>query len=77
MQSGKRELRGFHADAVDVELRLVRARIGRVEHDFRGGFDEIALQNLRHEGERARGAKVALDDLQLAVLGEELDVERS
>ena len=77
LQTCKRELRGLHADAVDVELVLVGTRIGHAKHDLRGGLDEVALQDLRHKRERTRCAQVALDDLYLAVLGQILDVERS
>ena len=77
MQAGEGELRGFHADPVDVVGRLVGLGIGSVEHDAGGGLDEVTLQHLADEGERTRGAEVALDDLDLVVAGQILDVERT
>ena len=45
-------------------------------HDLPGGeVDEIDLEDLGHEGEAPGGPEVALDDLHLVVLGNELDVE--
>ncbi|EJP32999.1 hypothetical protein HMPREF1146_0001 [Prevotella sp. MSX73] len=77
MQAGEGELAGLHADAVDVELGGVGLGVGCIEHDARGRLDEVALQYLRHEGERTGGTQVALDDLHRAVFGQILDVERS
>ena len=77
LQTGKRELAGLHADAVNVKLALVWARVGGIKHDLRSRLDEVTLQNLADEGERTAGTQVTLNHLHLAVLGEELDVERT
>ena len=77
LQTCKRELAGLYANAVDIELRLVWARVGGIQHNLRSCLDEVALQNLRYEGERTRCTQVTLDNLHLAVLCQELYVERT
>ena len=77
LQTGKGELRSLDTDAVDVKLALSRNLIGSIKHDAGSRINEVALENLAHEGERTGGAEVALDDLDVAALGEVLDIERS
>ena len=77
LQTCERELRGLHTDAIDIELALFGLLIRCIEHDLRGSLDEVALQDLRYEGERTGCTEVALDDLHFAVLGQELDIERT
>ena len=76
-QAGEGELRGFHADIRQFEgvdsgsLRVL------AEHTAHGQVDEIQLQDFRHEGEATGGPQVALDDLHLPLVSQELDVERA
>mmetsp|Transcript_25250 Transcript_25250/g.75010 ORF Transcript_25250/g.75010 Transcript_25250/m.75010 type:complete len:998 (+) Transcript_25250:65-3058(+) len=65
-----------HLDADIVVGRLGRALVDRrANHRLGGGLDEVDAHHLGREGARARGAQVALDHLDLAVLCDELHVE--
>mmetsp|Transcript_74452 Transcript_74452/g.205214 ORF Transcript_74452/g.205214 Transcript_74452/m.205214 type:complete len:251 (-) Transcript_74452:435-1187(-) len=44
------------------------------DHRARGRLDEVDADNLGREGERAGGAQVALDDLDVATLSDELHI---
>ena len=70
-------MRSLDTDTVDVKFTTVRSLIRSVQHNLRSGLNKVALQNLRHKWEGAAGTKIALDDLHLAVLCEELNVERT
>ena len=70
------ELRRLDADVVQFEDRSVDLAHRPSHDDPRGEVDEVELEDLRGEGERARGSQVALDDQDVVVLGHELDVER-
>ena len=69
------ELRGLDADVVEVEGALVGLVDVFAEHDACGEVDKVDFEHFRHEGEATRGTQVALDHLDIVVLGEELDVE--
>ncbi|KAI3479544.1 hypothetical protein L1887_58356 [Cichorium endivia] len=61
--------------SLEVHLRV---RLdGQVEHDLGGHLNGVNTSDLADEGERSRGADVALDHLDVVVLGDELDVERT
>ena len=77
LEAGERELRRLDPDVVEVQERALRASAGRPIMTRDRGVDEVVLQDLRDEGEAARGAQVALDDHDPVVLGQELDVERA
>ena len=75
LQSRKGELRRLDTHVVYVKHRLGVRLDGAAQHHARSHRDEVELHDLRHEGEAARSAQVALDDLHVVVLGEELYVE--
>jgi len=75
VEAGEGELGGLDADAFDVESRAVHLVIRRIEHDAGGRFDEVAFEHLGNEGEATRGPQVALNHLDLVVLGQVLNVE--
>src|SRR5207249_3081834 len=50
-------------------------RLSTTHDDLRRMIDEIHLQDLRDKREAARGSNVALDDLHLVALRDELNVE--
>ena len=47
------------------------------QHNLGGKFDEIYLQDFRHERETSGSTQVALDDLDGVLLGKELNIEWS
>src|SRR5690625_1407725 len=47
------------------------------DHRFGGHFDQVNSHNFRNKGERSRGSDIALDDLDLVVLGNELNIKRA
>ena len=75
LQAVERELAGLDAHIIEIEQALVRLLHWNAEHDLRGQLDEVDLKHLAHEREAARGTEVALDDLDVIILGQELDVE--
>ena len=77
MQTSKRELRRLNADPVDIEYVGIGLAIRCIEHNAGCGLDEVALQNLRHEGERTRRTQVTLDNLHVVVLSQILNIERT
>ena len=77
LQAVERELAGLDAYVVEVEEVLAGLLHWHAEHHFRGQLDEVDFQHLADEWERARGAQVALYDLDIVVAGEELYVERA
>ena len=73
----KRELRHLDADIVARHVdRGVRLQV-QAHHRTRRHLDRVDARDLRHEGERARGAHIALDHLDLVVLRDKLDVARA
>ena len=54
---------------------MVFYRAGNPQHSPHGLDDEVIARDLGDEGEAARGAQVALDDLHLVELGQILHVE--
>ncbi len=75
LQAVERELRGLDPHILEIEQRLGGFLDRQVQHNAGGYIDEIDLQHLRHEWERAGGTQVALDDLNLVVPSKELDIE--
>ena len=74
-QARERELRALDAHIFELE-RINLHRFGMLaEHAAGGKVYEINLQHLRYEGEAARRAQVAFDDLDVVVGRQELDVE--
>jgi hypothetical protein len=57
----------------DVGWRVLSER--QTSHSLRGHLDQIDTHDLRDEWEGPRGTDVALDDLDLVVLGDELNVK--
>eukprot|EP00754_Rhynchopus_humris_P032214 Rhum_TRINITY_DN15387_c0_g1::Rhum_TRINITY_DN15387_c0_g1_i3::g.154543::m.154543 len=75
LETGEREHRALaaHPGGV-VQVDLVRRARG-TNHGLRRQLDEVDVERLRHEGERPRRTQVALDDLDVVVLGQELGVD--
>ena len=77
LQPRKGKLRGFNADVVELEQRMFRFGSFGMHHYPGSGVDEVVAQDFRDERKAPRGAQVALDDLDLVILGNELNVERA
>ncbi|KAH0294696.1 carbamoyl-phosphate synth, partial [Aureobasidium sp. EXF-3399] len=50
---------------------------GEASHSLGGQLDQVNTSDLGNEGERSRGSDVALNDLDIVVLGDELNVVRT
>ena len=77
LQAVEGELTGLDTHIIEIEQALVRFLHGQSQHDFRGQFNHIDLKHLAHERETPRSAQVAFNDLDVVVLSQELDIERS
>ncbi len=77
LQTREAELRSLDADIIEVKSILRRFLDRQTEHDACCKVDEINLEHLRHKWETARRTKVTFDNLDVVVLGKELDVERA
>lgn len=73
-QTRERELWHFDADFA-ASAQNVHRLDPLSDDDLRGHGDEVVVQRLRDERERARHAQVALDDFEHVVLGDQLHVE--
>ena len=77
LKTCKRELRWLHTYVIQVERTLLRSCRMLAEHNLRSEFYEVNLQHLRHEWKTTWSTQVALYDLNLVLLSEELDIERT
>ena len=77
LQPVERELAGLDANVVQVEQALGRFLHLLPEHDTCGKLNEVELEHLAHEGERARSPQVALYHLYVVLTGKILYVERT
>ncbi len=76
-ETRERELRSLDTYVVEVEGTLGRLLNRQAEHDTSGKVDKVDFEYLRHEGEASRCTEVALNHLDIIILGKELDVERT
>ena len=76
-ETAEAELRHLNTDIVGRQGHM-RVRFDwHTEHDLRRHLNRVDPSDLRDERERTSRAQVALDDLDLVVLCNELDIERS
>lgn len=76
-KSTETELRNLDSDVVLGHLDLGVRSDRDVEHDLGGELDSVDVGHLGDKGSGPGGSKVALDHLDLVVLGHELDVVRT
>ena len=75
LQTVEGELARFNAHVFQIKDATSRFLYGQTQHDTCCHLNEVHLQHLAHEGEGARGAEIALDDLDIILACQELNVE--
>ncbi|KAI6769204.1 hypothetical protein HG531_010308 [Fusarium graminearum] len=76
-KTGETELRHLNTNTVGGKISR-RVSLERLAHDSLGShLNQINTHNLGHEGERTRSTNVTLNNLDVVVLGNELNVERT